>query len=287
MGTDRDISEHRDHLVRVGYRMLGSVADAEEIAQETYVRWARSAPPELDSPRAWLTRVATRLCIDRLRSPAYQREWTDVMLPEPLVEDPPGSSEIDETLSMALLAAIQRLTPRERAVFLLHDVFGTPLSEVAETLEVRADACRQIAVRARRRLAVGDVRSDESRETVERITEAFFRAIETQSVELLRETLSADVVLRADGGGRVSATRKPIVGRDAVDIFVERLLMRFANGHGYSRRPLWFNGAPGVLVLGPDQQPETAFHFLVRDGLILRIYAQRDPNKIARLGGVH
>lgn len=281
MEAEHDLVADHAHLVRLAYRMLGSVSDAEDVAQECFVRLERADAGALRSRRAWLSTTATRLCIDRLRARARSREeYVGVDLPEPLVDD---AREWDDTLSMALLATLQRLGATERAVFLLHDVFDHPFDEVASMLELRADHCRQLAVRARKHLQLDAVKSDASPEQVERLTDAFFRAVEGGDLDALREMLEEDVELRSDGGGKVRAALLPIYGRDRVLRFIEGVLRKWPASPLRSRRSLWCNGAPGMLVLDERGRPETVYQFLVVGGRIRAIYAQRNPEKLARL----
>ncbi len=284
MLQDSELHDDHAYLVKLAYRMLGSVSDAEEVAQEAFTRWYSAGAPEVDSLRAWLTRTATRLCLDRLKSSARKREqYIGDELPEPLLLDPGRQSEIDDTLSMALLAAIQRLTPSERAVFLLHDVFDYRFDEVAQVLELRPEHCRQLAVRARRSLRLDRVRSDPDPEAVDRLTHAFFHAIESGEVQQLEDLLSADVVFRSDGGGEVPATPKPIHGREAVIHFLERVLMRTEPSPVLHRRRVWFNGSPGTVLTDADGRPLTAIQFQIQDGRICGLFAQRNPRKLAGL----
>jgi RNA polymerase sigma-70 factor (ECF subfamily) len=270
--------EHREHLKRLAYRLLGSVADAEDIVQETFVRWKTSGEPELTSPRAWLARTCTRLCLDQLKSAhhkrvAYVGEW----LPEPLLDEATDRERIDDSLSMALLISIERLRPTERAVFLLHDVFGHSFEEVAAILDLEAANCRQIASRARRFLGEPRVRAKTPAEDVVRISEAFFDALDSGDVAALSSVLASDVVMRADGGGKASAISRPLHGATAVLAFFKATFMRARPD--FERRFLWFNGAPGVL-LSKEGRPDSAFHFEIIDGQIQGIFVQRNPDKL-------
>lgn len=277
----------RTYVVRLAYRMLGSAADAEDVAQEAFVRWSRADDCDtVRMPRAWLTRTATRLCLDRIRATQRAREeYVGPNLPEPYLEASPDPLELDESLSLALLATIQRLRPAERAVFLLHDVFGHPFEEVADALDLRADHCRQLAVRAREHLQVERIRSDATPEVVHQLTEAFFAAIEEGATDRLRTVLAEGVVLRADGGGKVPAVPVPLEGVEAVTRFLDRVLAKPRPSPVQHRRRVWFNGAPGVVVTDAAGAPQTAFWFSVHAGRIQAIYAQRNPDKLAALRG--
>ncbi len=278
--TTLRFDEHRPYLQRLAYRFLGSVADAEDVVQETFVRWKASGEPELESPRAWLARTCTRLCLDQLKSAhrkrvAYVGEW----LPEPLVEDPADKARIDESLSIALLLSIRRLRPTERAVFLLHDVFGHPFEEVAAILDLEPANCRKIATRARRFLGEPRVRAQPAPEEVTRISEAFFSALASGDVAALSSLLASDVVLRADGGGKVAAAPRPIEGAGAVVAFLEAVFIKTPHPD-IERRAVWFNGAPGVLLVS-EGHPISAFQFEIADGRIENVWVQRNPDKLA------
>ncbi|MFV0663064.1 RNA polymerase sigma factor SigJ [Denitromonas sp.] len=272
-------ARERGYLVRLAYRMLGSVADAEDAVQDTYLRWQAAGEPALDTPRAWFTRTCTRLCLDRLKSAHRTREqYVGEWLPEPFVDDSETRAVLDESLSMALLATIERLTPAERAAFLLHDVFDYGFDDIASMLELSPANCRQLATRARRHLAGDRVRAPHDAGTVQRLGQAFFAAIRGGDLAGLQAVLSEDVVLRADGGGKVSAARRPVEGRTAVLDFLQAIFMR-----GEAFRPEvrehWFNGAPGMLVFDAGQLV-SAFHFEVHDGRIAGIFVQRNPDKL-------
>lgn len=276
---EQSFEEHRPYLRRLAYRLLGSVADADDAVQETFVRLRTSTDADIRTPRAWLTRTCTRLCLDQLKSAhrarvTYVGEW----LPEPLA-DVEGRAEIDDTLSMALLVSIRKLKPTERAVFLLHDVFDYPFEEVATILELEPATCRQIAVRARRFLGEPRTRATPSPDEVTRLSDAFFAALDSGDVSALQSVLAADVVFRADGGGKASAVGVPLHGADAI-AFLTKVFIAPSTRPAYTRARVWFNGAPGVLMrLGTEVV--SAFHFEIVNGRIQGIYVQRNPDKLA------
>lgn len=227
------LDQERRNLLALAYRMLGTVADAEDAVQETYVRWYRLSDPErsgIRNPAAWLTRVASRVCLDMLGSARARRErYVGEWLPEPL----PGASPIaasvpldpldritlDDSVSTALLVVLDALTPAERVAFVLHDVFGVPFAEIAETVGRTPDAARQLASQARRR--VHERRAGvASREEHDAVARAFAAATATGDLAALVAVLDPDVVLRADGGGHVSAARRPVIGADRVARFL-------------------------------------------------------------------
>lgn len=276
-----DFERERAYLEQLAYRLLGSLADAEDAVQETFLRWRRAGEPALDEARAWFTRTCTRLCLDRLKSAQRLREqYPGEWFPEPwLGETEEDRSELDESLSLALLSTIERLKPAERAAFLLHDVFSYSFPEVAEILELEVSHCRQLASRARRHLDAGVVRSDADPETVERLGRAFFGAIESGDLEGLRAVLAEDVVFRSDGGGKAPAALNPVAGVDKVLRLLKGIFLDAEARPGAQLRWPWFNGAPGVLLL-LEGRPETAFQFRVLGGRIAGIYAHRNPDKL-------
>jgi RNA polymerase sigma-70 factor (ECF subfamily) len=267
------ITEHRSFLVGLAYRMLGSVAEAEDVVQDAFLRVAHVT--DIVEPRAYLARVVTRLCLDRLKSARVRREeYVGTWLPEPLVEDP--AAPIAEDLSVALMMALERLSPLERAAFLLHDVFDMDYSAVAQMLERSEAACRQLAARAREH-----VRQDRPKPTPadERIVEAFAQALATGDATSLASMLAEDAVLYTDGGGKRVAAINPIHGRDKI--------IRFANGRKVKQHKLLsiervrINGLPGFL-LRMDDGPET-MAFEVENGVITAIYDVRNPDKLGHL----
>ncbi|MCR9245121.1 MAG: RNA polymerase sigma factor SigJ [bacterium] len=274
--VDRFESE-RQFLSRLAYRLLGSVADAEDVVQEAFLRWRSADRADVADPRAWLTRACTRLCLDRIRATKRQREqYVGEWLPEPLIED--GTHELDETLSMALLRTVERLPATERASFLLHDVFGYEFTEVAAILDLQPANCRQLAARARRNLRTGRRRRVDAT-TVRRLSEAFFAAIGDGDLDRLHGVLAEDVVLYSDGGGKVPAARIPVVGVGKVANFFVAV---FAREPDSDFDEVWFNGAPGIVVRQAGR-PVSAFQFDVVDGRIAGIYVQRNPDKLGVL----
>ena len=281
MQSVEKFEEHRNYLHSLAYRMLGSVADAEDIVQDTYVRWQAEDRANIHVPQAWLTRVCTRLCLDRLKSAQRLREqYPGEWLPEPYVEAPHVDQlELDESISMALLCAIERLHPTERAAFLLHDVFEYSHGEVAAIINVSELNSRQLVSRARNHLRGSTARSKPKPETFQRITEAFFQAVKAGDVQELKTILADEVVLHADGGGKAQAIDRPIESAHAVAIFMTRIIKL----EPVQRLQLaWFNGHPGWLIYS-DERLVSAFHFEIVDQKIEQIFVQRNPDKLARL----
>ncbi|RMF58296.1 MAG: RNA polymerase sigma-70 factor [Bacteroidetes bacterium] len=278
--THELFEQHRPHLFGLAYRMLGSVADAEDVVQEAFLRWQRAGA--VTTPHAFLTTVVTRLCIDHLRSARVQREaYVGPWLPEPLLASnhPSPDTEIEraDTLSMAFLLLLERLAPVERAVFLLHDVFGYDFAEVAELVGKTAVNCRQIAHRARRRLRDGRPRFDVSLREQARLADRFARAVQDGDLAGLLELLAEDAVLYTDGGGKVAAALKPI--RSALHIARFFLGLARKAGPDVQLHPCRVNGSPGFLVTRKDH-PENVVIFHVEDGRIRHIYVVRNPDKL-------
>ncbi|MDF1837097.1 MAG: RNA polymerase sigma factor SigJ [Planctomycetota bacterium] len=284
MKPDPDFELQRSYLTQLAYRMLGTVAEAEDMVQEAYLKWLSAGQPELRNARAWFTRVCTRLCLDRMRSSQRTREnYTGEWLPEPLQPTTHDSrEELDESLSMALLATMQKLKPAERAAFLLHDVFDYEFTDIAEMLELQPAHCRQLASRARQSLRSGPVRYSADRESVERVSGAFFQALGTGDLGSLRAVLSDDVVLRSDGGGKASAARHPIHGLEKVLRFFDRIFISARNPAPVHAHHTWLNGGPSTLLLD-EGQVVSAFQLQVVNDRVQSIHVQRNPDKLAGL----
>jgi RNA polymerase sigma-70 factor (TIGR02957 family) len=278
--TDDPFVTHRGLLFTVAYEMLGSAADAEDIVQETWLRWADVDRAEVRDPRAYLVRIVTRQALNRLRTVSRRREdYVGEWLPEPLFTGPDMADDVvlAENVSIALLTVLETLGPVERAVFVLHEVFETPYDEVAEVVGKTPAAVRQIAHRARDHVAARRPRMQVDPAKQEAILEKFMAAITSGDVLGLVEMLAPDVVLIADGGGLVRAARRPLVGAEAVGAFLARVADLSELVATTSR----FNGMPGARFdVGGDV---TAVSLVIGDNRITRIYAMRNPNKLGRL----
>jgi RNA polymerase sigma-70 factor (ECF subfamily) len=263
--------------------MLGSAADAEDVVQETWLRWANVDQTEVREPRAYLVRIVTRQALNRLRSVSRRREdYVGAWLPEPLLTGPDVAedAELAVNVSIAMLTVLETLGPAERAVFVLHEVFETPYDEIAEVVGKTSAAVRQIAHRAREHVAARRPRMQVDRAQQEQTLEKFMAAIASGDVQGLMEVLAPDVVLVADGGGLVAAARKPLTGAETVVAF----LARVADLSGFVGTTAWLNGMPGARF---DVGGEiTAVSLAVEDGRITRIYAIRNPEKLGRLDEV-
>jgi RNA polymerase sigma-70 factor, ECF subfamily len=276
-----DVTEElRPLLFSLAYRMVGTVGDAEDLVQEALLRFHREG--DVDAPKAFLTTVVTRLAIDHLRSARVRREsYVGPWLPEPLVSAPDASDRVerDETLSLAFLALLERLTPIERAVYVLHELFGYSHDEIAPIVEKSSANCRQILTRARRHVDEGRPRFEPSRERREALLARFLAAIRVGDVDGLVGLLAADAVHYADGGGKARATPQPIYGAAKI----ARLWASLGTTQGpYELRPVDVNGNPGVLALDPDGRLLTVLTIDVADDRIERIWAVVNPDKIAR-----
>jgi RNA polymerase sigma-70 factor (TIGR02957 family) len=271
---------HRGLLFTVAYEMLGSAIDAEDVVQETWLRWADVDHAEVRDPRAYLVRMVTRQALNRLRTVSRQREdYVGEWLPEPLLTsaDVAEDAELAENVSIAMLTVLETLGPAERAVFVLHEVFETPYDEIAEVVGKTPAAVRQIAHRAREHVAARRPRMQVDRAEQAATLQKFMAAVTSGDVQGLVEVLAPDVVLIADGGGLVPAARKPLIGAERVVAF----LARVADLSDLVATTAWFNGMAGARfnVAGDD----TAVSLVIENDLITRIYAIRNPNKLGRL----
>ena len=276
---------HREHLFGVAYRMLGSVAEAEDVVQEAFLRWSGVEGAELRSPRAYLTTVTTRLAIDRLRSAQHRREsYVGPWLPEPLVaggDEPAEAAELADSLTTAFLVLLERLDPVERAVFLLHDVFSYPFDEVAGVVERPTASCRQIASRARSRL--GDERRARfapAPAEEQRLVLAFSMAASAGDLDGLVGVLAEDVVLWSDGGAARHAARRPVVGAGRVARFLANVTARLPADA--TLRMARLNGDPGLVVTTPDG-PHLALSLELGATGIRAIHAVVNPDKLRHL----
>ncbi|MGZ3344292.1 MAG: sigma-70 family RNA polymerase sigma factor [Caulobacteraceae bacterium] len=276
----------RPRLVRVAYRMLGSMADAEDVVQEAFIRWMAADRASVDQPEAYLRRTVARLSLDVLKSARRRREtYVGPWLPEPVVET---EGEEPEDVTLPLMMALERLSPLERAAFLLHDVFGVAFEEVAETLGRDEAAVRQLASRARTHVRASRPRFDVPKEKGLQIAEAFFAASRSGDMAGLQALLAADVVLHADGGGKRPAALRLIEGLHDV-LGAQAAVARAYDKFGVSQlvRYATINGLPGFVTREADGLLQTtALH--IEDGRIIAIYVVRNPDKLARLeGAVH
>jgi RNA polymerase sigma-70 factor, ECF subfamily len=272
----------RPKLTRIAYRMLGSVADAEDMVQEAFLRWLDADRDAVREPEAYLRRVVTRLCLDHLKSARHRREtYIGPWLPEPVVEA--AEDEIDD-VTLPLMMALERLSPLERAAFLLHDVFGVSFEEIAETIGREPVTCRQLASRARTHVRAARPRFHMPKERGLEIASAFFAASRSGNMQELQSLLAADVTIYSDGGGKKPAARRPIVGIDDVMQLHAALARRFAQKMSQIVRYGFINGLPGFVTIEPDDTLQTTA-LQVEDGKIVAIYIMRNPDKLQHVGG--
>jgi RNA polymerase sigma-70 factor, ECF subfamily len=275
---------NRPLLFSISYRMLGSVMEAEDVVQEAFLRWQQTPEDEVRSPSAYLSTVVTRLCIDRLRSARARREqYVGPWLPEPLLEEQeiPGAADLEDSLSMAFLVLLESLTPVERAVFLLREVFDYDYPEIA-TLVGKSEAnCRQIARRARQSVAARRPRFESSPEQEERLLESFLQASLSGDMESLLALLSEDVTLYSDGGGKAQAALRPIYGADRVSRFISGTLKKAPPD--LALRQTRVNGRPGLVGYFGDGSPQSVVTLDVGEGRIRAIRLVVNPEKLGNV----
>ncbi len=282
-------ASHHGFLIDIAYRLLGSYSDAEDIVQEAFIRLLRTDLDPIEDVRAWLVVVVSRLCLDQLRSARTRREsYVGAWLPEPLVDsgaaapDPAESVTLDESVRMALLVVLDKLSPAERVVFVLHEVFDYPFDRIASIVKKTPVACRQLASRARRRIeqegASARFRADPSEQ--QRVVDAFIAACESGNLQSLLPLLDPSVIGWADAGGTLAAPRSPNVG--SIDV-AQRLMRFFGLGSGAQLTSRLVNGEPGIVVTRGGAV-SAVLVLTLKDGLVTRVYAIVDPRKLARVG---
>lgn len=283
--------EHRPLLTGVAYRMLGRVADAEDVVQEAWLRWSSATRESVREPRAFLVRITTRLAIDRLRHLQSRREsYVGPWLPEPVVTDfgptVPDAAEqavLVDSVSLAVLVVLESLSPLERAVFVLREAFGFPYAEIATALDRTEAAVRQLAGRARRHVDERKPRYDVDPAERRDITERFLAAASGGSIEQLMALLAPDVRMVSDAGGKAKAARRIIETADKVGRFLAAVAQEI--GPDWDMRIAEFNGGPAVVCF-VGGKPDTFFQLDVRDGVIRCVYIVRNPDKLSGLAAV-
>jgi RNA polymerase sigma-70 factor (ECF subfamily) len=282
--TEDPFAGHRSLLFTVAYEMLGSAADAEDVVQETWLRWAGVDQAAVHDPRAYLVRIVTRQALNRLRTLARRREeYVGEWLPEPLLTSPDVAADVElaENVSIAMLTVLETLAPAERAVFVLREVFDVPYEEIAEAVDKTPAAVRQIAHRARDHVAARRPRVAVSTSEQQEAVEQFLAAVRNGDLQGLLDVLAPDVVVIADGGGLVTAAPQPIVGAERVAAF----LIGTAGRLDFEAKVVWLNGSPAARIdIGGEV--DTAVSLTVENGRITHMYAVRNPHKLAGLDGV-
>ena len=293
MRTEATYEELRPLLFSIAYRMIGSVSEAEDIVQEAFLRIHRAEAEgtRIGSPKAYLSAVTTRLSIDHLKSARVRREqYFGEWLPEPLLTDDSAPdaaahAETADSLSMAFLVLLESLTPVERAVFLLREVFDYGYDQIARIVDRTEDNCRQLYVRARRHVDEGRPRFEASRKQRDELAERFFAAAERGDLAALEEMLAADVVVYGDGGGKAPSWPEPIYGRERVAKLIAGTLKQ-AKDVGATFRAVHINGQPGVMFLDDEDRLGAVMSVDVADGLVQTIRGVTNPDKLEHLGPV-
>jgi RNA polymerase sigma-70 factor (TIGR02957 family) len=274
--TEDPLVAHRSLLFTVAYEILGSAADAEDVLQESWLRWAAVDQSQVRDPRAYLIQIVTRQSLNQLRTLARRREqYVGEWLPEPLLTSPDVADDVElaESVSMAMLTVLQTLGPTKRAVFVLHEVFDLSYGEIAQAIGKADGTVRQIALRAREHVAARRPRMRVSRSEQQTVVERFLAALRTGQVQALMEVLAPDVVLVADGGGLVPAARVPLHGAELVAKMLAHVKFEVSS--------VWLNGAPGFRAEANGQL--AAVSLTVENGRVTRIYAVANPQKLTRL----
>jgi RNA polymerase sigma-70 factor (ECF subfamily) len=283
--VDPNFETHRPHLEQMAYRMLGSRTDADDVLQDAYLRWSRAPRDDVRNPRAFASSIVTRLCIDRRRQIDLRKEtYIGPWLPEPVIEaePPPGrTAEVAESVSLAMMHVLERLSPVERAAYLLRQIFGFEYAEIGQILEKSEVNCRQIVSRAEERVHAERPRFEPDREVVARISEQFLAACATGDYDGLLRLLADDVVMLSDGGGKVAAALRPVSGSDHVARFFLGIFRKAADNTRIERASV--NGQPGIVAYFKDQLV-SVLSFDIADGRIRGCYVVRNPAKLAGAG---
>lgn len=271
----------RPRLLRLAYRMLSSVAEAQDVVQDAWLRWQRADVSEVQNAPAFLTRIVTRLCLDAMKSARAQREtYIGSWLPDPLPE--PDDDLRADNLTLTLMLALERLSPLERAAFLLHDVFDTPMDEIAAALDRDTATVRQLASRARRNVQADKPRYPVARDDGERIALAFLDATRTGDTGTLRTILAEGVKIVSDGGGKVLAFPNAIIGLEKALRLYEGLFRKYGDTESLVRQ-VWIDGLPGYVSLYNGTLQTTSFE--IEAGCITAIYKMRNPDKLTHISG--
>ena len=292
MRTEAPYEELRPLLFSIAYRMVSGVSEAEDIVQEAFLRIhrAETGGETIESPKAYLSAVVTRLSIDHLKSARVRREqYVGQWLPEPLLTDPEhdaaAQAETADSLSMAFLVLLESLTPVERAVFLLREVFDYDYCEIAKIVERSEDNCRQLYVRARRHIDEGRPRFEASRQQRDELAQRFLAAAQQGDTQALIELLAADVVVYGDGGGKAPSWPQPIYGRERVAKLIAGTFAQVLQ-LGVSAQPTQLNGQPGLSFVDDEGRIGAVMSLEIADGVIQTIRGVTNPDKLAHLGPV-
>ena len=285
-----EFEAHRSRLIGLGYRMLGTVAEAEDLVQETYLRWHRVVREEVREPAAWLSTTMARLCIDALRSRKARREdYVGPWLPEPWRteapenDDAPRQLELADDLSVAFLLLLERLGPDERAAFLLHDIFEADYDDIASSLGKSETAVRQLVSRARQRVAEDRRRFHATRAEQQELAQRFKHALVARDERALFALFRPDATLVSDGGGKALAALRPIYGADKIVRFFVGVTKN-RNADDFTFEDCWINNAPAILIRESNGDAFATLSFEVDDQRIATVYSVRNPDKLDRIG---
>ena len=290
MEDAREFESHRGKLFGIAYRMLGTVTDAEDVLQDAYLHYAAADKRDLRSTAAFLTTIITRLCLDRIKSAQARREmYVGEWLPEPLMTDRPP--ELDDpanhvadldSISYAFVVLLQQLSPEERAVFLLREVFDYSYAEIATFIDKGEDACRQLFSRAKRHITHHRPRIVTTPQEHQRVLTSFLQAVATGDLSGLMQLMSQDVTLVSDGGGKASAATKPLHGPDHIAKFMLGLMRIATEQHNMWSSEITLVNGRSALVIREGSQVTTVFSFDIGNGVIRGIYSMRNPDKLGR-----
>lgn len=284
-GSIEAFEQHRSELFRLAYGMLGRVAPAEDAVQEAFLRWQKVDSKNIQSEQAYLSAVVSRICLDEIKSARNRREeYIGFDLPEPLLDSheatPEQHAEMSDALSMALLVVLKQMTPVQRAVFLLHEVFDYDYSSVADIIGKSESHCRKIAQRARERVEVSKPRFEPAEEEQRRLVASFMDAVRSGNISGLENMLARDAILYSDGGGKVAAARRPVSGAETIAKFMIGIQKGVIEEVRAEVRSV--NGKPGLLVyLGGRLQ--SVWSFLIEDGKVQNIFVVLNPEKLEHL----
>lgn len=290
MGQLEIFEQHRSRLWGIAYRLMGSIADSDDAVQETWLRWQRAGDGHVRDPRAFLTAVVSRICYDQLSSAPRRREvYVGPWLPEPLVtidETPEDRVTLDESVGLAMLTVMERLTPAERTAFILHDVFAVSFAEIAGVVGRSPEAVRQLAHRARQHIRGHGPRRSVDDKTHRAAVAAFLEAVTGGDLEGLTQVLDRGVVWRSDGGGRITAARVPVIGVEKVARYAINLLKYFNSATMWAELHT-VNGRPGIVVTRDDGTCVAVGSFVVEDGRIVEANVIANPAKLQHIMRPH
>jgi len=277
---------HRPKLLGLAYRITGSIMEAEDIIQETFLKWSATDPKKIHSPYSWLMKVATRLSLDHLKSARVQRQaYIGPWLPEPFITDyntPEDEHELDQSITMALLVLLEQLASGERAVFILHDLFHFNFDEIGKILGKTGSSCRKLASRARRKINSETIQENPNKSDHVELVSAFFNAVKKGDINKLTLLLKDDATIHVDGGGKATAALKILKGQQTIATFLVNVVTSSFSGMDSEKIEisyLWFNGSPG-FVIWSHTIPVSAFNFEIQEHKIKKVHVLRNPDKL-------